>query len=122
MVQVTELGYMGLGVKDLEAWKNFATALVGLELAEEGERDRCHLRMDYWHHRIVLHADGSDDLAYLGFRIAGPDELGEMQRQLVDAGIAFRVASEDEARERRVLELVKLEDPDGTPVEIFHGP
>ena len=122
MVQVTELGYVGIGVKRLDDWKRFAAEIVGLEVADDGEGDRCHLRMDYWHHRIVLHADGSDDLAYLGFRIAGPDELGEMQRQLVDAGIAFRVASEDEARERRVLELVKLEDPDGTPVEIFHGP
>jgi len=27
MVQVTELGYMGIGVKDLDAWKNFATTI-----------------------------------------------------------------------------------------------
>ena len=122
MVQVTELGYMGLGVKDLEAWKNFATALVGLELAEEGERDRCYLRMDYWHHRLVLHADGSDDLAYLGFRVAGAEEFAEMQQQLSAAGIKYRVGSADEAAERRVLAVLKLTDPDGTPVEIFHGP
>ena len=122
MVQVTELRYDGIGVQRLDDWKRFAAEIVGLEVADDGEADRCYLRMDYWHHRIVLHDDGSDDLAYLGFRVAGPDELGEMQRQLADAGIALRVASEDEARERRVLELVKLEDPDGTPVEIFHGP
>ena len=122
MVQVTELGYMGLGVKDLEAWKNFATAIVGLELADEGERDRCYLRMDYWHHRIVLHSDGSDDLAYLGFRVAGAEEFTEMQHQLSEAGIQYRVGSEDEAAERHVLEILKLNDPDGTPVEIFHGP
>ena len=24
MIQVTELGYMGIGVKDLDAWKHFA--------------------------------------------------------------------------------------------------
>ena len=29
MVQVTELGYMGIGVKDPEAWKKFAAELVG---------------------------------------------------------------------------------------------
>ena len=62
MVQVTELGYMGIGVKDLDEWKNFATKVVGLELADDGERDRCYLRMDYWHHRIVMHSDPSDDL------------------------------------------------------------
>src|SRR5713101_183241 len=121
MVQVTELGYMGLGVKDLEAWKNFATAIVGLELADEGDRDRCYLRMDYWHHRIVLHSDGSDDLAYLGFRVAGAEEFTEMQHQLSEAGIQYRVGSEDEAAERHVREILKLNDPDGTPGEIFHG-
>src|SRR5260370_5784426 len=122
MIQVTELGYMGLGVKDLDAWKNFATSIVGLELADEGEPDRCYLRMDYLHHRLVLHADGSDDLAYLGLRVAGADEFAQMQRQLSEAGIKFRVGSEDEADERPVLEVLKLNDPDGNPIEIFHGP
>ena len=45
MVQVTELGYMGIGVKDLDEWKNFASKVVGFELVDEGERDRCYLRM-----------------------------------------------------------------------------
>jgi catechol 2,3-dioxygenase-like lactoylglutathione lyase family enzyme len=122
MVQVTEMGYIGLGVKNLDEWKDFATRILGMELADEGERDRVYLRMDYWHHRIVLHANGSDDMEYLGFRVAGPDEFGEMQRQLSEAGIEYRVGSEDEASERRVLELMKLNDPDGNPIEIFHGP
>ena len=122
MIQVTELGYMGIGVKDLDAWKHFATDIVGFELADEGESDRCYLRMDYVHHRIVMHADGSDDLSYLGFRVAGADEFAQMQRQLAEAGIKFRVGSAEEAEERRVLEVIKLDDPDGNPVEIFHGP
>jgi 2,3-dihydroxyethylbenzene 1,2-dioxygenase len=119
---VTELGYLGLGVSDLDAWKRFARDIVGLELVDEGEGDRCYLRMDYWHHRIVLHRDSSDDLAYLGFRVAGPEEFLDMQKQLADAGIEFRLGSVEEAEERRVLEVLKLADPDGNPVEIFHGP
>jgi 2,3-dihydroxyethylbenzene 1,2-dioxygenase len=122
MVQVTELGYMGIGVSDLAAWKEFARAILGLEVQDEGEGDRCYLRMDYWHHRFVLHVDRSDDLAYLGFRVAGAEEFGEMQKQLANAGITYRVGSLEEAEERRVLEVMKLRDPDGNPVEIFHGP
>jgi len=122
MAHVTELGYMGIGVKDLAAWKDFATNIVGFELADEGEPDRCYLRMDYLHHRIIMHNDGTDDLAYLGFRVAGADEFAEMQRQLSEAGIKFRVGSADEADERRVLEVLKLDDPGGNPIEIFHGP
>jgi 2,3-dihydroxybiphenyl 1,2-dioxygenase len=122
MVQVTELGYMGVGVKDLDEWKVFASDIIGMELADEGERDRYYCRMDYWHHRLVLHANGSDDLEYLGFRVAGPDEFAEMQRQLSEAGLKFRVGSADEASERRVLEVMKLDDPGGNPIEVFHGP
>jgi len=39
----------------------------------------------------------------LGFRVAGAAEFYEMQHQLETAGIKFRVGSEDEAAERRVL-------------------
>lgn len=122
MAEVTELGYMGIGVKDLDAWKHYATAIVGMELVDEGEGDRVYLRMDYLHHRIVVHNDGSDDLAYVGFRVAGPEEFQEMQQQLSAAGIKFRVGSEKEAVERHVLEVLKLTDPGGNPIEIFHGP
>ena len=66
MVQVTELGYMGVGVKDSAAWKDFAATVVGFEVSDDGESDRCYLRMDYWHHRLVLHDDGSDDLELSG--------------------------------------------------------
>src|SRR5260370_13859398 len=122
MVQVTELSYMGIGVTDPDAWKNVASRIIGMDLTEDDKRDRCYLRMDYWHHRIVLHAHDSDDLMYLGFRVAGPQEFREMQQQLSSAGIEFRVGSDDEAVERHVLELLKLNDPDGNPIEIFHSP
>jgi 2,3-dihydroxyethylbenzene 1,2-dioxygenase len=122
MVQVTELGYIGIEVKSPDEWKCFATEVMGMELAHDGEPDRCYLRMDYWHHRIVMHSGSSDDLAYLGFRVAGGEEFREMQRQLADAGVEFRICSNEEAAERRVLELMKLTDPGGNPVEIFHGP
>ena len=122
MVAVTELGYMGFGVKDLEEWKMFAHNILGMEVVAEGHGNLCYLRMDYWHHRIVLNTDPSDDLMYLGFRVAGGEEFRAMQNQLREAGIKFTVGSEQEASERHVLELLKTEDPGGNPIELFHGP
>lgn len=122
MVQVTELGYIGLGVSDLAAWKTFARDIVGLEVVNGARDDVCHLRMDYWARRITLHADGSDDVRYLGLRVAGGAEFRAMQAQLSAADIAFEIGSESEAAERCVLELLKTNDPDGLPIEIFHGP
>ena len=85
MPRVTELGYVGLSISQLAQWKAYACEIVGMELIDEGEGDRVYLRMDEWHHRIALHADGRDDLAYLGFRVAGPDEFSAMAEKLTGA-------------------------------------
>jgi 2,3-dihydroxyethylbenzene 1,2-dioxygenase len=120
--QVTELGYMVLGVKNLSAWKDYARGILGLEVVDGETAQRCYLRMDYWHHRFIVEEDGTDDLSCLGFRVAGVEEFREMQKQLADGGVKFEVCSPKEAAERRVLELMRLQDPSGTPIEIFHGP
>jgi 2,3-dihydroxyethylbenzene 1,2-dioxygenase len=121
MAEVTELGYLGLGVSDIEAWKSFAANILGLEVVPDSDK-RCWLRMDYWHHRLFLEQDGTDDLCVLGFRVAGGEELRQMKRQLSDAGVAFIEGSSSDTDKRHVLELIKLTDPAGIPVEIFHGP
>lgn len=122
MARVTELGYLGLGVSDMAAWKTFATNILALEIAEGASDTFCQLRADYWSRRIDLVADGSDNIAYFGLRVAGREEFAEMQEQLRAARIAFRVGTDAEAVERKVTELLKLQDPDGYNVEIFHGP
>lgn len=122
MVQVTELGYLGISVSDPDAWKAYATQIVGMELVDEGEKDRFYLRMDNWHHRITVHVDGGDDLAYLGWRVPGPEEFEAMAEKLSLHQIKFEVCSDAQAEERRVLGLMKLKDPGGNPTEIFYSP
>lgn len=122
MVQVTELGYMGIGVKHLDRWKDYAAKILALEVVDEGEPGRCYFRMDNWHHRFIVDEDGKDDLNYLGFRVAGGDEFRGMARHLADNGVKVRIGTPQEADDRRVLEVMKLEDASGYPIEIFHGP
>jgi 2,3-dihydroxybiphenyl 1,2-dioxygenase len=126
MVQVTELGYLGLSVSNPQAWREYAAEVVGLEVLDEGEGDRFYLRMDNWHHRFVLHVGDStatkDDLEYIGWRVRDSVALEEMEAKLRDNGIAYRVGSPEEAAERRVLGLLKLIEPSGIPTEIFYGP
>ena len=122
MVKVTELGYVGLNISNAEAWRNYATECVGLEVLDEGEKDRFYLRMDNWHHRFVMHVGKEDDLAYMGWRVADAASLDSMGKQLAEAGVSYRVGSAEEAVERHVLGLLKLKDPSGVPVEIFYGP
>jgi 2,3-dihydroxyethylbenzene 1,2-dioxygenase len=122
MAKVTELGYLGITVSDGEAWKKFAAEVVGLEVLDEGEGDRFYLRMDYWHHRFVVHVGREDDLAYLGWRVADAAALEDISERLDAIGHKYRVGSAEEASERRVLGLLKMEDPGGNPTEIFYGP
>ena len=122
MVSVTELGYLGLSVSDLGAWKEFGAEILAMEIADGGTEGFCQLRADYWHRRIDLIGDGDDNIAYFGLRVAGREEFALMQEQLNAAGIGFRVGTVEEAEERKVTEILKLTDPDGYNVEIFHGP
>lgn len=122
MVKVTELGYMGLNITDAQAWRSYAAECVGLEVLDEGDKDRFYLRMDNWHHRFVMHVGKQDDLAYMGWRVGDAVALAEMEAQLRAAGVNYRVASVEETAERHVLGLLKLEDPSGIPTEIFYAP
>jgi 2,3-dihydroxyethylbenzene 1,2-dioxygenase len=122
MTGITELGYMRLGVSSLSRWKEYATEILGLELVDEGEPRRVYLRMDSWHHRFILEEDGSDDLNALGLRVAGQEEFAEMRRRLDQAGVRHEIGSRALARDRHVLEIMILDDPNGNPIEIFHGP
>ena len=122
MAAVTELGYVGFNITDAAAWRRFAADVVGLEVLDEGEGDRFYLRMDYWHHRFTMHISDVDDIAYSGWRVADEGALDEIKAQLAAAGFSYRDATHGEAAERRVLGLIKLNDPSGNPVEIFFGP
>jgi 2,3-dihydroxyethylbenzene 1,2-dioxygenase len=122
MTAVTELGYVGISARNIAAWKTYAAEIVGMEVFDEGECDRFYLRMDTWHHRIVVHAGDVDDYCYAGWRVPGPAELENMASKLDEANIAFSVGSAADAEERRVLGLIKLHDPSGNAIEIFYGP
>src|ERR1700722_17751785 len=119
-VAVTELGYVGFGIKDAEAWKFLTSEIFGMEWAPSG--DDINLRLDYWHRRVTMHPGRDEDLLYAGFRVAGPEEFWLMQEQLKDCDVPFELGSSGDAQERSVLELLRLRDPAGVPLEIFHGP
>ena len=118
--KVIELGYLGIGASSLENWRKYASEILGLEVSDT--EDPMKLRLDYWHNRILVFPDRSDDLLFAGLRVAGPDEFVLMQRQLKEAGVPFEVADEAQAVKRNVLEYLSLRDPSGVPLEIFHGP
>lgn len=122
MSAVTELGYFGIGVRDLAAWQSFVADVLGLEVLEGPKADEFLVRWDYWQYRMVVRQDPKDDIDFVGWRVAGPRELDSIARRLTEAGVAFTVASADEVAGREVLGMIRLADPAGIPTEIFYGP
>ena len=122
MVSVSQLGYLGLSVRDSNQWEKFAAQVLGLQPNGRDPDGSLFLRMDEYHHRFIVHPTGSDDLAYIGWEVATEESLEAMAEQLRQAGIAVTAGTTGEAEARRVAGMIKFADPSGIPSEIFYGP
>lgn len=122
MASVTQLGYLGLSVRDLNQWELFAAQVLGLQPNGREPDGSLFLRMDEYHHRFIVHPTGKDDLAYIGWEVATEEALEAMAEQLRQAGVSVTAATAEEAEARRVAGMIKFADPSGIPSEIFYGP
>lgn len=122
MAGITQLGYLGLQVSDLAAWRNFAADVLGLELAAPRADGAVPLRIDERSHRVLLHEGRADDVAYIGWEVADEAALDAMRTRLDRAQIAFREGTGAERAARGVREMIHFEDPDGIRTEVHCGP
>jgi 2,3-dihydroxybiphenyl 1,2-dioxygenase len=122
MASVTQFGYLGLSVSDINAWERFATQTLGLQISGRRDDGTLLLRNDDYHHRFLVHPTGKDDLAYIGWEVTGEHELHEMAGKLRAAGVEVRQGAREEAHARGVVDLILFKDPSGNPSEIFYGP
>jgi 2,3-dihydroxybiphenyl 1,2-dioxygenase len=112
------LGYLGVKVKDPDAFAAYATGVLGLMPGEAAGR----YRLDDLAWRIAVEAGEADDVAYLGFEVAGSAELEAVRIRLAEGGVAVGNGDPDLVAERGVLGLLTCQDPDGLQVEVFYGP
>lgn len=117
-----QLGYLGIEVSDIEAWRRFATEMLGLSVAAPRPDGALPLRMDDHDHRFLLHQGPADDMTYLGWEVVGTGALTAAKEHLTRAGVAVRVATDVEIEARGVQEMIHFQDPNGIRTEIFHGP
>jgi biphenyl-2,3-diol 1,2-dioxygenase len=122
MASVTQLGYLGIGVSDLARWEKFASDVLGLEVSGVDPDGSLFLRADEYHHRFVFRPGGADDLAFVGWEVRDQPALAEIGERLRSSGAQVTPGTPEEARARRVVELLKVNDPSGIPTEIYFGP
>ena len=122
MERVTQLGYLGIGVSDVDAWRQFAAHTLGLQVHDPDSDGTVFLKMDEYHHRFALRANGHNDIDYVGWEVADEHALSALRGQLEGAGVALQAGSADLAAQRRVVDLIVFDDPDGVRTEVFYGP
>ncbi len=120
-MSVGSLGYIGLSVKDPTAFADFATGVLGM-MPGEPANGCARFRIDEAAWRFHVEPGEADDVAFLGFEVAGPAELEALNERLAQGGVAVGNGDPDKLAERGVLGLVTCKDPDGLDVEIFYGP
>jgi 2,3-dihydroxybiphenyl 1,2-dioxygenase len=122
MASITQLGYLGLSVGDVDEWERFATQVLGLQANERDNDGSLFLRMDEYHHRFIVHPHGNDDVAYIGWEVTDEHALHALANQLKAAGVEVKPGTPEEITARRVADLIRFQDPSGIPSEIFYGP
>lgn len=120
MAEISSLGYVGLGVSDLDAWESFATDILGMQI---GHRDGTSmtLRMDEYLQRFFLEQSDKDDIIVAGWEFQTEKELEEFVSEVKDKGVAVRELSDNELRKRHVERAYSCEDPNGFAHEFFFG-
>ena len=118
---IESLSYLGFRSPKKEDWRTFGPDLLGFGLAADGTDGAVRLRMDDTAWRIAIHPGETDDLAYIGWNVAGPAALTAAVVRLVDAGVVVERGDAQLCAERSVAELIWFLDPVGWRHEISWG-
>ena len=89
MSKVIANGYMGLTAPDIDAWREFATDVLGLMVSPASTGERLLLRADARAWRIAIEP-GEGGHAYTGWEVANELSLAALAKDFDQAGIAYR--------------------------------
>lgn len=121
-VAVSQFGYIGISVSDMDVWREYAQAVLGFQINGESAAGEVFLRFDDYHHRFILTPGDGGDIAFQGWEVKDNAALEQMAAKLRGHGIDVVEATSGEAQRRMVHRLIKFADPDGLQTEIYYGP
>lgn len=117
----SSLGYFVIGARDIAAWRYFAEAVVGMQVAADGD-DRLALRLDAQAQRLLVEAGQEDDLTAVGWAYETEQELESAIAQVRAHGVDVLHGDDARCAARAVERLVRLTDPNGLVHELYFGP
>jgi 3,4-dihydroxy-9,10-secoandrosta-1,3,5(10)-triene-9,17-dione 4,5-dioxygenase len=120
-VAVSSLGYVVIETRDLDAWREFGTEVLGAMASPSPTEDVLFLRIDDRPFRFWIRKGDRDAFIAPGWEFACKEDYEEALSRLRDAGRPVEVADVMEARDRLVYALARSSDPDGNAFELFYG-
>ena len=120
-IEIKSMGYARVASTDVEAWRHFATKVLGLAEGRGPDPDHLYFRIDEVSARLVVFPSEADELACIGWELADHPALQDAREHLTKAGVEIEEGTAEELAERRVQELVRFTDPFGNVFELFHG-
>lgn len=114
------LGYIGVSTDRMDDWHDFATGLLGMQVAERSDRQFA-LRVDQRCQRLFVERGSAEGVQVMGWEVADADALAQLAVRLERAGRPVEPGTRELAERRRVQDLIVSSDPLGNRLEFFHG-
>lgn len=121
MTTIHEIMQVGVGMPDREAFKRFATDMLGFPARRSPDGKVTYVRPDQYHHRIAARTAPQSVLDYVVFDVGGPQQLIEWQCKLTAEGVNWRRGTAEQCAERHVADLIEFKDPDGHQLALSYG-
>jgi 2,3-dihydroxybiphenyl 1,2-dioxygenase len=121
VVAISQLHYIVLGAKSLDAWAHFAVAGIGMEVAERSST-HLHLRCDRWLSRVQIVQSDNEDVHALGWSVVSESELDDLIERLKADKRKYEDLRGPEIRAlRKAMRVVRFGDDDGIVHEVAWG-
>lgn len=120
-MELKELAYVVLAARDLAAWRDYATQVIGAMVVESAQGD-LRVRIDERDCRILIKPAQEDRLLAVGWLVKDQDAFEAALAHAQARGHAPELADTRACTERRVTSMFSLTDPSGLRHEVVWGP
>jgi 2,3-dihydroxy-p-cumate/2,3-dihydroxybenzoate 3,4-dioxygenase len=116
-----DIRYVRIGSEDLDESVRFATEILGLELVSR-DASAAYLRGDDRDHNVVYTKGGRASGHVVGFELPTVKALDDAAALFEKAGVQVRHGTSDEREQRRVRDLITIQDPTGNVIDLVARP
>ncbi|EHI13052.1 iron-dependent extradiol dioxygenase HsaC [Mycolicibacterium thermoresistibile] len=119
-MSIRSLGYLRIEATDVAAWREYGLKVLGMVEGKGPTEGALYLRMDEFPARLVIVPGERDRLLESGWECANAEGLQDVRSRLEAAGVPYKEGTAAELADRRVVELIRFQDPSGNTLEAFH--